>query len=268
MLNDVTIVIPTKGRAHKQTTLVSLPPVIRRKVRLVVYQDEAKLYRNHWPDQPLWVVPKHVQGIADKRRYLIENVRTRYLLMLDDDFRFCYRPTMKKPSLIYLEKEDDRFVRMFTRMRELGDRYIHVGVSHRSGNHTQTKPLKKVGRIAGAYLYDLVRLKKAKVKLGRVEVMEDFDVTLQLLRKGYANVILVRYCYNHMGYSNAKGGCSSYRTLKVQRRAALKLAELHHPFVKVVKRKAPTWQGMTKRTDVIVYWKKAYASSQQRKNPP
>lgn len=262
MLNDVTIVIPTKGRAHKQTTLVSLPAHIRRKVRLVVYKNEAKHYRLCWPDQPLWVVPLSVRGIAEKRRYLIENTKTRFLLMIDDDFRFCYRPTMKSGSLIYLDENDERFVRMFKRMRYLADVYLHVGISHRSGNHNAKEPLKFNSRIAGTYMLDLVRLKRADVELGRLEVMEDFDITLQLLRKGYENVVLYRYCYNHMGYSNAKGGCSSFRTPDVQKRAAIRLAELHHPFVKVIERKASTWQGMTTRTDVIVYWKKAFQSSQ------
>jgi hypothetical protein len=94
--------------------------------------------------------------------------------------------------------------------------------------------------------------------------MEDFDVTLQLLRLGYANIVLAQWVHNQRG-SGASGGCSTYRTMDMQAKAAKGLAKLHAPFVNVVyKQTSHAWGGQA-RQDVVIAWKKAYYT--QRSQP-
>jgi len=112
-----------------------------------------------------------------------------------------------------------------------------------------------------AYMYDVAQLRSLGVIMGRLRVMEDFDLTIQLLRMGKPNAVIYQYCWNQSG-SNADGGCSQYRTLEMQAQAAHQLAKLHSGFVKVTEKQSKNWKGMVTRTDVIVYWKKAYESSQ------
>ncbi len=261
MLFDTTIVITTHDREHKQITLNSLPEPIRKRTRLAIYKYEEENYRSVYPKQPYWLMPIKVKGLHAKRQFLIENTKTRYLLLMDDDFRFCYRPDLNSSSLVYLEPDSIKLIRMFETMRNMASDYAHVGISHRSGNHNYNKAFKFNTRIAGVFLYDLSVLRREKIKLGRVVLMDDFDTILQLLRKGLSNVVLYRWCYNHIGNSNSKGGCSNYRTIEMQNRDAIKLAELHYPFVKLMTKKSTTWRNMTERTDVRIYWKKAYESS-------
>jgi hypothetical protein len=117
-----------------------------------------------------------------------------------------------------------------------------------------------------AYAYDTQALKELDIKLGRLPVMEDFDLTLQLLRKGYPNRVSYQYVWNQRG-SGAEGGCSSYRTAELQEKAALQLREYHPGFVTLVTKSAGTvWEDMGERADVNIQWQKAYEEGQRVRN--
>jgi hypothetical protein len=211
----------------------------------------------------IWGIPNSAKGIGGKRRYLIENCKTRYLLMIDDDLKFFHRPDMSKPKLQMLNSGNIGPM-LIDYWHNLCHDYVHVGLSDRSGNNHYTDPLEPNYRIHGAYMYDLKKVLAAKPTLGRVPMMEDFDLTLQLLRKGIPNVVIFDYCWNHLG-SGFPGGCSTYRTAELQAKAANQLAKFHPGFVRVVEKEVKTpgwWDGMKTRTDVRINWKKAFASSQ------
>jgi hypothetical protein len=88
--------------------------------------------------------------------------------------------------------------------------------------------------------------------------MEDFDVTLQLLTKGFSN-FNISTIIQGQGSSNAAGGCSTYRDAQRQAEGAHGLAALHPEFVRV-RTKKTNWSGWgsAERTDVTISWKKAY----------
>jgi hypothetical protein len=90
--------------------------------------------------------------------------------------------------------------------------------------------------------------------------MEDFDVTLQLLRKGHRNAVLNQWAQDQ-GTSNAPGGCSTYRTPEVQAAGAYGLQKLHPDFVTVVDKETKQAWGGGVRKDVRIAWKKALESS-------
>ena len=58
------------------------------------------------------------------------------------------------------------------------------------------------------------------IELGRVQVMEDFDINLQLLRQGKPSKISYYYAQGQKS-SNAAGGCSEWRTIDVHNQGAL-----------------------------------------------
>jgi hypothetical protein len=85
--------------------------------------------------------------------------------------------------------------------------------------------------------------------------MDDFNMTLQLLTKGYTNVISLVYRASPAP-SNARGGASTWRTLETQNASAHKMKELFPDFVTV--REKDTWQGMAGQMfDITAKWKKA-----------
>ena len=237
---------------------------------VVVYEDEAEAYKRmsykgkRITGLEVFVVPEKYRGISRKREYILTKLApklgVRYVAMLDDDLSFCHRPMIDKSDMPYINKkpyEMHRMIEMLTMWLENG--FVHVGLVARQANRKTGIRWQQPGRLMNAYAYDSQKIRDLEqvghILFSRVPVMEDFDLTLQLLRLGYPNRISCRFGWTTT--SNLKGGCSEYRTEKVQRLAAERLAELHYPFVQTVKRKAKTWKGFTERTDVRVAWKRA-----------
>lgn len=274
------IVIPSMGREKRQKTLATF---LRTgvcdsyKVVLAVPEEEAVKYKRATfkgkkLDQKKFTVeavPKDYAGISRTREYILMKLapqyKARYVFMVDDDLSFCWRPDIKKKDMPYInEKPYELHLMIETLTTWLEDGLVHVGLVSRQGNQQTGKEYVEPGRLMNAYAYDskVIRqlAKKGKIKFGRVPVMEDFDLTLQLLKQGYPSRLSCQFAWTQT--SNIDGGCSTYRSAEVQASAAKKLAKLHAPFVTIVERKAKTWQNnLTERLDVRIAWKKAYESS-------
>lgn len=251
------IYIPTYGRVHKQVTLSNLPSELRKTAVLVVYQEEADMFG----DQPVLICPKTVRGIAAKRQFIIDHHNKTQddprLVMLDDDLRFFTRrtddPTKFQPAT------DDDLSELFRHINDLLCTYAHVGVMGREGANRATAPKVHVTRMMRVLAYNAQTCKKQAINFVRGGNMCDFDVTLQLLTKGYPNCVIANFVQDQ-GSSNAPGGCSITRSMDEQRKDAIHLHERFPKFVKLVEKTTKTaWGGQT-RTDVQVQWKAAYGS--------
>ena len=144
--------------------------------------------------------------------------------------------------------------------------YGHVGISDRNGNNrAEGKTIEElVGenqRYIRVLAYDLDQC-NGKAEHGRVEVMEDFDIALQLLQNGVPCAVSFYYAQGQV-QSNAPGGCSTYRTQEVQAEAAEQMKVLHPEFVRVVEKETKTAWGWGSRKDVVISWKQAYEASQR-----
>jgi len=204
------------------------------------------------------VLPKHIKTIAPTRQwigeYALRTMKLEKFVMMDDDLKLFRRKDKDSHKLQPVDDKD--LVDMFTWISKTLDSYAHCGISAREGNgHIKkdfvinTRMMRVIGYRTAMFNY---------VKHNRLQVMEDFDVTLQLLRLGCENIVNFTFANNQLGGSNYKGGCSEFRTLKVQRKAALKLAKLFPDYVTAYKKKMKSaWEGK-ERTDVRVQWKKAH----------
>lgn len=263
------IAIPTAGRSTKQVTLRSFKSTgLADNLVLVVPDRQRVNYLNVGHEVVL--TPPGLEGISATREWILTELAKQrgeqFVLMLDDDMDFCWRPQMDSPELVTIKDRDRLKAMLDTIERWLLDGFVHVGISARQGNNHEDQPYKDVARMMNAYAYSASWINEfaaaGKIVLGRMEVMEDFDLTLQLLRLGFPNRVSYEYCWNQRG-SGAEGGCSTYRTPEMQAAAAHKLAALHPGFVRVKEKNSPSQKGaMAKRVDVNVYWQKAFASSQ------
>src|SRR6201981_2746776 len=165
--------------------------------------------KNRWCYLTIEYVPKTHDGISRTREWILDELAfqrdERYVLMVDDDMDFCYRPNMADPALETI-KDLERFEAMFETLEQwLKEGFVHVGIGARQGSNHVFEPYRDVARMMNAYAYDTQALRDIGVKMGRVPVMEDFDLTLQLLRKGYPNRVSYQYVWNQRG-SGAEGG--------------------------------------------------------------
>lgn len=208
------------------------------------------------------------QGIAAVRHWIGKEARRRgenKFCMMDDDLMFAVRQTTDD---WHLRKCNDDDVRG---MLEWIDRslngYAHASVSPRMVNVGEFKDgcnalngIKENSRTLRVLAYQTDAF--PKMKHGRVPVMEDFDVNLQLLEAGLKNVQSFYWSNDQRG-TGEKGGCSSYRTLEEHNKAAVKLHELHPGFVKLREKENKTGAAeLRKRLEVTIQWGKAWESSQ------
>lgn len=254
------LVIPTCGRWRNQPTLGALWEA-RLPVTLVVQQEERSQYiwlREPYPECSIAVLPPHITTIAPTRQWIMENVGSSdHICMLDDDLTFYRRRTDDRTKLTDVLPDD--LERAFDEMDLKLSQFGHVGFAAREGANRITDPLVYNTRIMRVLGYDRGLLAGLGIRFDRLEVMEDFDVALQLLEKGIPNCLLNNYAHNQAGSGNV-GGCSHFRTAALQAANAVKLQLLHPGVVSVVQKRTLAAWGGGERTDVRIQWKKAFAA--------
>jgi hypothetical protein len=95
--------------------------------------------------------------------------------------------------------------------------------------------------------------------------MEDFDVTLQLLTRGYKNALITTHVNDQLA-TNTEGGCSDYRTEKLHNTNVKKMHSLWGaPITKIVEKQnksaAALAAGLAARQELNIQWIKAWKSS-------
>lgn len=256
------IYVPSMGRANRVHTLASIPPKRLKDTYLVVPRKEGEEY---WKANPkVKILGINEKGIGPTRDFCVNHAHkdlAQHMVMLDDDLDFAARRADDPTKFSSIGHGSNQLVVMFNKIDELLKTNAHVGVLAREGGNRVLSPLVFNNRMLRVLAYRVGVLQEHSIGFSRLKLMEDFDVTLRLLRMGYPNAVLAQWVQNQAG-SNLAGGCSTYRTPEMQAAAAAALAKLHPGFVKQVTKKTKTAWGWGERQDVVIQWKKAFASSQ------
>ena len=262
------IFIPTLGRANKQRTLFHLPPEVRKRVTLVLDPNDEEANRGTYETVrretgcTLGVVPKANAGIAWTREYIGKNLAGEKFLCLDDDLYFYHRIPGEFPKLAKNTHLDNRL--MLKWVEESLDQYAHVGISMRQNNNNPQKEKQDAyenDRFVRALAYR--RAEFIRCKHNRVRVMEDFDISMQLITKGLPSFVIYRYCQDQ-GQTQSAGGCSAYRTHEVHAEAVKKFHSLWPKWTKIVEKNNVTGGAFGKRLEIQIQWKRAFKESQAR----
>lgn len=262
----IPVYIPSMGRANRKLggghTALNLPN--DWLVNYVVPEEEEETYRAALGGIGLgWcgVIRTSARGIASTRRYIGELAATsghESFVMMDDDLQFYVRKSPEAFNLRYTTPEE---VTPALRWIEAAlDQHAHVSLSAREGNNRvgagppdtlvaeNTRTLRVLAYRTEEFL---------ACEHGRVDVMEDFDVNLQLLRRGLSNAVSFHWAQGQR-MTNEAGGCSTYRTHEVHEASARRLAELHPEFVRLRQKENKSGGAFGHRTEVTISWKKAY----------
>lgn len=265
------IVIPTRGRLFKQITLKNIPSEIRENVYLVCPEKEAQSHELN-EDKRIHIVaqPDDSWKIFEKRRWIMENAKklfgTEKIVMLDDDLRWCYRRDDDPKKFNTATKEQ-----VIQAFRELDERLCpdipHAGFSARGGSISSKAMLggwQQAKRMMCVLGYHVPTVMK-NCDPFRIETREDMDVSLQLLRKGFPNVVNYTFLFDQK--FGAPGGASLERDFARANADAETLAEFHPGLVRVVKKDDAGRAGLSEeartRLEVVVQWEKALREGQQ-----
>ena len=248
------IFIPTKGRIANDRTWKYLPSFWKTRATLVCPQDEV--HYHHAKGRNAIACP--AIGIAATRQWIIENSDDDHILMTDDDHDFYIRKDPLAWNMRYMDLNDtNKLFNDILEYLEQGEAF--VGLSARQGNN-KLFPDTTRRNIRNCNMYAVNRkvLQQHDIRFDVQPLMEDFYVQLSLLTKGISTLTITDRAWGQPS-SNANGGCSTYRNNDLQTKAATMLKEAFPDFVKLVtKNNKSGWEGMEHRTDVIIYWKKAY----------
>ena len=255
--------IPSSGRAAEQYTLRQLSPEWRKKTFVVVPEAEIDNYHLYIPKDIGLLGCPH-KGIGPTRQFIVAAAYPDKVVMMDDDLRF-FRRRLDDRTKFEDAYENDLDNMLSAIEHHLKD-YPLVGVCASEGGNRYPDQFYYNGRLLRVLAYDTIVLATQDIDFRTLPVMEDFYVALSLLTRGYENLMLSDWCHNQRG-SNERGGCSQYRTMKMQRDAALMLKQYFPKFVTVVKKKTKTAWGGEERTDVRIQWKRAYDHSGRTDGP-
>lgn len=255
-MKDLSIFIPTYGRSDKQITYNNLSEEIRNKVVLVIHPSEEKLYEGY----NYLVCPS--DEISKKRAWIIRNCKTKFLVMLDDDLKFCRRKSEDDWKLKYIDKTNEVTEMFENILFVLRNGYHHVGISARMGNNRIKDSLVENTRMFGVLAYNVKTILK-EVELERVKFHEDFDITLQLLYKGYKNLVFYNFAKDDATGYNSEGGCSIERNLERHNESVIHFNELHKGFTNIRRLNNKGGGELSERLELTVYWKKSYESSKK-----
>jgi hypothetical protein len=153
---------------------------------------------------------------------------------------------------------DERLDKVLKAIERMLNDYAHGGINTRLHNQEYGCEFTLNSRVQYALAYHVPTV-LAKCELGRIEHREDFDYTLQLLRKGYENAVYVWAVVEQHAYG-AAGGASAERSMLASNKDAHKLSRLHGSDIVKVVEKAYTYS--IPRSEVVVYWKKAVEDGQ------
>lgn len=264
------IYIPSASRFSPENILngpvADFSSKVRDRTTYVVPTNQLNEYHNTLAQTGLVsdgvsVISSPAIGIAATRHWIgvqcSENGEDKFA-MVDDDVRFVRRASATATGLVKCSLHDVDL--MWDYVELCLNTHAHVGVSARQGNNNMgVGPWYELKEENTRTLRVLCYRTKdfLKAKHGRVPVMEDFDVNLQLLRMGLSNVNLGWWSQDQK-MTNAPGGCSTYRSHDLHEKAAHTLAELHDPYVKLRQKVNKTGGEFGTRTEVTIYWKKAF----------
>ena len=249
--------IPTYGRVGSQTCFDSLPAKWKDKTVLVAHPEEIH------DGYPTLSCPIQGTGIAPVRYWISKYAEGTRYGVIDDDcvFQYTHKENEEGPSNRSLT--DDEFDTMIDLFNSWMDEdFTFCGSDAAWNPPTRDKDFRTNSRLSGNVFYS-EKLPVDKLDWLGLSISEDYYVALQLLTQGYQNRVSLRYRINP-GITQAKGGCSTQRTLDSHNESLVKLREKFPAFVQLrekIAKNSGEWSGKTKLAATIS-WKKAYASSQ------
>lgn len=265
-MNDMMIAIPSRGRSQQvmgeRDTLKCLSPKLYEDTFLFNHVEDGDKYRYPGVEERVnEIITLGYWSIGEKRRQMAVEAQKRgykKIFMIDDDVNFLVRRAPDNWQLRYTEDEES--VEMFREVSGLLDQgYGQISLGAREGNN-------RLGLGGPGTVVDNYRGMRANafwveeflsMEHGRVPVMEDFDISLQLLRKKRKTGVTVFWATGQRA-TNTEGGCALWRTHDLHEAAVYKLIDLHpglvHPRVKQNKGGG----DFGTRIEATIMWKKAY----------
>jgi hypothetical protein len=267
------VFVPSRSRFDRSRTLERLEGQWDNYA-LVVPAAQAKDYAPLAAKHGAKVLACPHNGISKTRQWIGQRAKDKFI-MLDDDLKFFARPRTPAEGEPYelrqMEPGDMRA--MLTFVEQILDKFKHASITDRVGAfnyvcdvrggksvfNPKNRPYALNRRPIRALAFR--RKQFLACEHGRVDIMEDFDITLQLLQQGYPVATITEWAQDQLA-TQLPGGCSDYRTEELHAKNVKRMAELHPKYVmlreKENKSKMAVAAGLAKRLEATIRWSRVY----------
>ncbi len=229
------VIIPTWGRPNSQPTYDLFEEAEMEPV-LAVDNPEHAGGRRH-------VVIPH-ENIGEARQGILDMFPGK-VFMIDDDIKFyTYNQELDKHVRVDYTCMYSLYVHVFENLEE----YAHIGFPDRFMVHTRTRPYENNKRYLKAVGLNSELFPEPPPRY-RLPVSEDIDFNLQLMTRGFPNLILTEWAVDDNA-QYADGGCQRYRTQEMEKQCCLTMKNLWPEYCSYTVDKEGTHR-------MRVQWKKA-----------
>lgn len=229
------IFIPTRGRPERQPTVVALEEAdIRYHLVCTARDPMLGRYQELYGRNRLIIAP--TRSIGEKRDFILQNAGDNgKIVMVDDDLAFFVR---KRDGQFRKIARPQDLRKLFEWLEEALEKHAHAGLCDKFMSQNRQRGVAYRGRYNQVLAYNKALIRKRLKKLDRVDfpkfrldLNQEHDFHLQLLALGLPPAISCEFSKDARYY--ADGGCSAYRTPKLERQIFNKLQQLWPEYVRL-----------------------------------
>lgn len=247
-----TIYIPTRGRGpSRQITFAKIAPALRGDflIRIVCPREEHDLFASCGFD----VISHSEKNLGDTRQWVVDqHTGDNSVVMVDDDF-VSWSARMDPAVGKYRKAVDADILQGFRTLFYNLQHFANAGIGPRLfANARQATELNtRVNGVVG-YRKDILQ----EHGLRFCPLPEDLEMTIQLMRSGYASITDFTLVYDQ-AMSNAAGGCSVYRTLDFHNAHHTQMNQWHPDYTRLVSKTTKDgWFAGKERLENVISWTK------------
>lgn len=269
---DIFIAMPTRGRINDQRTLkrLCLCPEVLSMVTVYCHPGELEGHEKNWKGKVKGIVEydSNAKHIGEVREWIVANAPENKVIFMDDNISFSVRHEgSKTPRVINKknfpkEERKEKLIELFNWMwRELDKEDIGVSApSFRPFNREGMPDFEYNKRFFALWGLDIDKYyKQSKLLMMDWPTKQDFAVGIAMVGMGYKISITNKFAFDKCSGANAKGGCSTYRNVKMNNDICTRLYNMFPDFISLKSRKPESWGGdfeNQESLEVIVYWSK------------
>ena len=250
MLSYPDIYIPSRGRANNLITPYTLPPRLQERCYVVVRSEEAAEYVAADDERMFGFItmPRSFRGgLSETRQWIFDNHgQGMFHIQLDDDITsFNFKPDMSRFGGLVRATPRQISSGFDTLLKQLLDGVAHVGMCNRLAAAGAKVAWRENAHIQQTLFYRADILRREKIRFDRVRLMQDLDVNLQLLQRGYPNKVCTKFSFNARDYRTS-GGCQAYRDDALVKHVGGQMELLHPDITRLTpNRKRDGWHMNT-----------------------
>lgn len=226
------------------------------KFKVYIRTEEFEEYNKYLPEENISLVPNTFR-IHDKREHMLQEAiynGVECLLMFDDDVSF-YKREGDSISFNPVEcNSNEDYNKNFHRVLQevlyfCSEEFPCVGFIHRAFSNAKKYYFEKNVPILQFTCYHVPTLKKEEIHFNdsKLIIREDQYVQLSLINKGKRTLSSARYITQQFK-NNYKGGCSEYRTTRMEDESVWLLYEKFPGLISIRK-------DRNGRTATLIKWK-------------